>query len=651
MHLVRRCTRYSGIDSARARWFWKGTFRLQDGTIFGNGIKIALEGRQAGLCQYIPGHPIPFRTVHVVMDSKTKSSNVAHVHSQRIQMNTNESGGHVQRSQYRHYTPRSISQQATVINVQEEHSVDNSGEGTYKSGAQNISFHIPVSRDYKRTRCELLRRPLGGIEQMYNIYSSQGTDIICLMTKIETIYPVRAVAVNKALELLQKRHPLFRMSIQKSRCYDDGHMDFVENEKAAFDFEVHDRTDWLQYMLEELDNHSCFKSQSLIRCRLLNSSSIAEKKEITPRNENEQTTESKGELTCFKEQFDYQATFLFIMHHSIMDGGYSLWMFQEFINFLDAVIMNKSIGGVKELPLLPPFENIFTFNCDEKVDRKKEFQEHALTFCHDSNDSTVLDAYNRTFHEEIDIPSDNENTKLRNDCVVFKFSKTKTRTFVQMVKSNNCTPKGSIIAASVLALLELVFQENMGKMCNNYSVPIEFMADFRRVGDFLLPNDGTPHYPGVAALHVPLLAQLRLENSKLTTETFWQIARQFGECLDKNVDSPEVYEWIKEEASKYNRFPAPVQIPGKSQYVLSFSNMGKIDGVLNSDVSGRVRLVDLHGHSNILIDEMPLFFITTFALNGHFCGNVSFCKNYTSNKTATKYVGLIQKYLCLYSNL
>ncbi|XP_045164973.2 uncharacterized protein LOC123528949 [Mercenaria mercenaria] len=560
--------------------------------------------------------------------------------------------GNTQQTQRRHYTPRNISQQAVVVNLPDEQPINNSNIETCSSSSHNLSLHLPVSRDYKHTGRELLSRPLGGIEQMYNIYSSQGTDIICLMTKIETIYPVTSSAVTEALNLLQQRHPLFRMSIRKSRHYDDGHMDFVEKEKASFDFAVYDRLDWLQCLLDELDYHSTGKSRSLIRCRMLNSSSITNKSKEASRiivNEcKEPALEENREVGNSEKEFDYQATFLFIMHHSIMDGGYSLWMFQEFVNFLDAVVMNIDIGHVKELPLLPPFENIFTFNCDGNDGKNVELKDCALSFCHDSTDDTLLKAYNRTFRDEIDI---SPKKKLRNNCIVFKFSKIKTRTFVQMIKSKKCTPKGAIIAASTLALLELVYQDKTWEMCNNCSIPIEYMADFRRVGEFHLPDKSVPHYPGVAALHIPLLAQLRLGGSKITTEIFWKIAQQFGECLDQNVDSPELFEWIKEEAAKYNRFPVQPEVPGKSPYVLSISNMGKIDGVLNSDVSGRVRLVDLHGHSNILVDEMPLFCITTFALNGHFCGNVSFCSNYTTNKTATKYVGLFQKYLCSYSML
>lgn len=556
----------------------------------------------------------------------------------------------IQQPQRRFYTPRSIAQQ--TIDVQDEHLADDLNILTDNQHT-HFSVQLPVSENFNsaRTRRDFLHRRLGGIEKMNNIYSSQGTDIICLMTKVETVYPITPLEVRKALHLLRQRHPLLRMSIKGSENIHNCHLDFVENEKDTCDFAVSERTDWLQFMLEELEYPFNGNSQSLIRYRMLNSTKNVRKNEVSHdkfKEVNGSATDNVEDIGSSEDEFGYQATFLFIMHHSIMDGGYSLWMFQEFINFLDAVVMNMDLRGVKQLPLLPPFEDIFTVSCHRSQTRDKELKGHNLTFCHNSTNDSLLMAYNEVFQNEIEVSS---NKKLQNGCLVFKFNKDKTRTLVQTIKSNNCTPKGAVTAACVLALLELVYERHFMDIAKNFEVPIEYMADFRRVGNFQIPDSNVPHYPGVAALHIPLVANLQFEDEKLTTDSFWKIAEQFGESLDKNVGSPEVYEWIKAEAAKYYKFPVQAEKSGKSPYVLSISNMGKLDGVLNSDVSGRVRLTDLHGHSSILVDDMPLFCITTFALNGHFCGNVSFCMNYTSYQTAAKYIGLLQKYLCPESKL
>lgn len=538
---------------------------------------------------------------------------------------------HPRHSQRRLYTPLSISQQTVDIAVPEE---TDPKEYMSKTG------HNPPAALYKPSQGKrmVLRRPLGGIELMYNKNTSQGADIICLMTKIRTTYHVTHEAARKALTLLHLRHPLLRMRIKANGS--PGHFDLVENLEQVCDFQVSDRADWTQYMLEELENPFDGENQPLVRYRLLNSRRFDDDQKM-----HSNMAARRQELFC------YEATFLFIMHHAIMDGVYSLWIFQDLIRFLDGVLEKRDFGRVKELPLLPAMENFFTFknkyknNC-QGTRNPKTLPDCKLRFCHNSEDDTVLKAYENTFQREIDTTP---GQILKNNFILFKLGEEDTKSFQSAYEHHNCSAKSAIAAASVLALLDLVY--NSAHALNDVTVPVEFMMDFRR---FCESNDlgkDVPQYPGVAAFHIPSEVKLQLEG-KVTRDKFWKIASSFEEYLSNEVLSPEVYKWIPEEADKYSKDPnCDEEDHGKSPYVLSISNMGKLENVLNSDISQRVRLVDLHGHSSILVDHMPLFFITTFLINSHFCGNVSFCENYTSLKTAVKYKGHVLKYLLMDSKL
>ncbi|KAL4226363.1 hypothetical protein ACF0H5_014346 [Mactra antiquata] len=518
----------------------------------------------------------------------------------------------------RYYTPRTILEQ--VVN-------------TYPSEI------------YQAPR-RILKRNLGGIELMYNKYASQGTDIVCLSTTVESIYPILPDDAEKAWLLLLQRHPLLRMRITKDLSRDKGHLQFVERRPLEHDFEVvEDNTTWLQYILRELEIPFLANCKSLIRLRMLKTKRKSTSKHLL----------SSTNLSNRADTFQYETTFVFLMHHSVMDGGYSLWMFQELMNFIDAVVNNVDIK-VKELPLLPPMEEYFreTLEAVSGGFNVPDYDEHtsgsSIKFCHDSTDDQLLKQYNKTFRTEIDTK---QSSALRNGCHVFKFTESDSRKLARSCKFKQCSPKGAFTAASILALIELVYQNDASieTACKNINVPIEFMFDFRRCGGIKYEQGGVPHYPGVAAFHIPLVAQLRLTGGKLTQHSFWDLARLYAERIDSSINAPAVYRWIQNEAAKYKNNPNQREEPGKSPYVLSISNMGRCDGVLNEDISKRIKLVDLHGHSSIMIDQMPLFFLTTFSLNGQICGNVSYCLNYTSDKTASKYVGLIQKYLLANSNI
>ncbi|XP_052779484.1 uncharacterized protein LOC128216844 isoform X2 [Mya arenaria] len=581
-----------------------------------------------------------FRSSNLASTKMPKQQNIS---SAQFVCGSSNAANYVQR---KYYTPKSISQQADETpssDDEEDRKAEYDFRNVNSSFPEHSAMHIGVSC---LSSAATIVRELGGLEHMYNIYTTHGAEVVCLMTRIESKYLVTKEIALEAFLLLLRRHSILRTSIKTKTGSRNGEQVFVEYHPSHFDFDVLSRTDWLDVLLEQASRPFQGSDNPLLRCRMLDAGPTSYKDEIQDFNMN-----PKPQIHLQPRGFfGYQSTFVFVVHHSIMDGGYCLWMFQEYMNFIDAVAMGNTIHRVKELPVLPPVENMMTFPSENGT--SCEISNHndplcstrfSVKLCHDSNQDQLLKDYNVKFSDEINLLSDSEP---KNGCLSFKISIQDSKQFVHRCKQHQCRPKGVLATAWLFALLELVYDD-----IRSIEIPLEYMMDFRRFCDFSLMGQDVPHYPGTAAIHVPFVAQIQRQRGPVLSSEFWEISKLFDSFLTTNVFSRDTFEWIKHEAEKYKSKPLQQETKGKSPYVLCISNMGVCDGVLHDDVNSRMRLVGLHGHSTVLIDDMPLFFVTVFTLNGKLCGNASFCESYTSSATAMKLIGLFKKYITLNSKL
>lgn len=498
---------------------------------------------------------------------------------------------------------------------------------------------------------QAVERSLGGIEKMYYHSIKEGQDMISLMDKIHSVYPIKEAYVKQALNLLMLRHPLLRMSIKSLKKPSGAILNFIRRDDMECDFYATDRKDWLSLILEEVQTPFDDDNKPLWRCRMLEALPIQDK----PNNHGSQSTHTQTDSTQTSQEtkhgqpkpFRFKATFVFILHHSIMDGRYSLWIFHDFIRLLDAITLGTAIDmlGLNELPLLPPMEQCFISPSQDKQHSKLEKSKSYLEFCNNESNNRVLLDYKSRYSNEIMIQS---QQKPRNSFLTFRCSNDKTKQFIAYCKARNVSINGAFVTASIFALRDLVYPDrNYGK---KYEIPFEYMLDLRRFYDRSISESQVPTYPGVMSYPVPMKAFID-SNDHDERNFFWETARQFGESLHCDIDSPEILQWVHNEARRLRENPQQSSDIGKSPFVLCLSNMGRLDHVIQGDLAERIRLVDIHGHSSILINDMPLFFVSAYTLNGHFCGNISYCEGFTSSTTASQYTGHLLKYVHDCSNL
>lgn len=501
----------------------------------------------------------------------------------------------------------------------------------------------------------LLGRPLGGLEVMYHHTMSKGMDMICLMTKLSTTFPIVPEIAKKALYRLAEQHPLLRMTIQCTQDKNSNQISFLEMEEMRVDFSI-GRNDWLPVLMKEIAEPFDIINGPLWKCRLLlpddkvagTSNSSDETEARTPKtvtDERSECTDNKLNHTENKQNdFVHEATFLFVWHHSVMDGGYVVWIFKEFAEILDRFHTGSNVDDHVSISIPPPLE--YVLECPAPLMKKQlnVSPESCAKFTSsvrpDSSNSSfdTLEDYNRRFSTEI---AHSLHRSPRNECIVYEFNERETAQILRICKTEGASTNGIFSTASLLAFIDLLYPLPQR---NHFRIPFEFMLDFRKHLPLKTVDGSRKYFPGVASIHIPMMADIQLSSRPVTKREFWAMSRSFGSAIQNEVHSQEAFHWIsdvvKETASSQQQKPV-----GKSPYVLCLSNMGRLDGVLTGDIAKRMKLTGLHGHPTVLIEDSPIFFVSIFSLNGKLCGNVSFCENYTSRKTAAEYIGHFKKHI------
>lgn len=457
-----------------------------------------------------------------------------------------------------------------------------------------------------------------------------------LMTKVNSKFPITSNMAEKALYFLAQKHPLLRMTIQR----DANGISFHEMDNLRLDFSVSCKQDWLRLVLDEVSNPFDIVNGPLWRCKHLTS---------PPRmhHQLDQHGSTSTKQLLWKNPLTScdiwsETTFLFVLHHSIMDGKYFLLLFKHFAEVLNNLDLGNEVRhGVKDsLPLLPPVEDFIVcpppqIRKSEKSDLKSQSSIHV-----DLSDqpTKVLEDYNRRYYHEI---QNNLSNNPRSRCLVGRFTKHDTTQIMHTSKNAGASANGAFIAASLLAFIDLVYPAS--SLQKEFNIPFEFMLDLRRYCSFKFSKH-MKCFPGVAAIHIPMMAELKLTNRTVTKREFLEMSRLFGSAIQNEVQSQETYQWVRKTV-KESKEADNGTINRKSPTVLCISNMGCLDNVLEGDITERIRLTELHGQSTVLIEDSPIFFISVHSLNGIIYFSVSFCENYTSVQTAEEYMAYFQKYL------
>ena len=519
-----------------------------------------------------------------------------------------------------------------------------------------------VLHQKKHTSKPLLRRPLGGLELVYHHAMSKGMDKICLMTKVSSTFPILPDLAEQALYCLAERHPLLRMTIQSGQDKASNDIFFQEMEEMRVDFLISsNKDDWLQVLVEESAETFDIAKGPLWKCRLIlpnenrNTSSDENNvhvPQIFADNKSNAVDINMNHSDANLNDFVHEATFLYVWHHSIMDGGYVMRIFREFAQILDKVHTQSSenIAESLSLSLPPPLEHILVNPSKEmKKHTKPSIEPRAIASSSvvpdDSNPPyQILESYTQKFAGEI---AHGLRSSPRNDCIYFEFDQKETAHIMRMCRLEKASTNGIFSAASLLAFIDLVYPSSRRE---HYRVPFDFMVDFRKHLPLNTSKGSSKYFQGVASIDIPMVADIRLNNRHVAKQEFWEMSRSFGIAIHKEIHSHEPFQLVKDFVEDVG-CPKHQQPVGKSPYVLCLSNMGRMDGVLTGDIAKRMRLTGLHGHPTVLIENSPIFFVSIFLLNGKLCGNVSFCENYTSQKTAEKYLGLFKNQIVTQAKL
>lgn len=502
----------------------------------------------------------------------------------------------------------------------------------------------------------LLQRPLGGLEIMYHHSLSKGTDMIYLMTEIETNFPVTPARARNALFLLSEKHPMLRMTIQcKEGTHSDG-ISFLEMDEVKLDFSSSERKDWLQFIMEEVAIPFDIVNGPLWRCRLLaQSDSCSDSSEnYSPKKvvgkvdgrKQEEKSKLKHEKAATKNGFVYDSIFLFILHHSMMDGKYFLWLFNHFAEFL-AKVEDQSTDRISVseiLPLLPPAEHVIVPTLSNITENKNPYSRSCSSIYVDLKHPSdkVLNDYNQRFSQDI---KDSNSRQPRNLYMFHEFSELETYDIVRSCKEVGASANGACLAASVLAFVDLVYPSSV---LEDFDIPFEFMLDLRRYCPSDLPRNIMKCFPGVFSTHVPMIAALKLTTRPVSYREFWNMSRSFGKTIQNEVKSPEkIFQCLRRTLNDSRTMKTANTKSGKSATVLCVSNLGCLDGVLTEDVKKKVRLAKLLGHSTVLIEDSPIFYVNNYLLNDRLVVNVGFCENYTSSSTTMEYIENFKKYVLM----
>ena len=247
--------------------------------------------------------------------------------------------------------------------------------------------------------------------------------------------------------------------------------------------------------------------------------------------------------------------------------------------------------------------------------------------------------YNMKFHREI---QDTWSYQPRNRSLIHEFTRQEAAQLLRSCKDMGLSSTGVFVAASLQAFADLV---NLPSSQRSICIPFEFVLDLRRFCPKDILESALRCLPGAASTAIPMFANLELSRGPKSNDELWEMSKSFGHAINNEIKSPETFKQTMNMISECKNLIKVESTKGKSPYVLCISNMGCLDGLNASIVTKRAMIREIHGHSSILVDDCPIFYICYYSLNGKLCVSISYCENYTSVRTTAEYMSYIKEYI------
>ncbi|KAL3852702.1 hypothetical protein ACJMK2_016320 [Sinanodonta woodiana] len=410
---------------------------------------------------------------------------------------------------------------------------------------------------------------------MYHCYNQEGSDLLTSVVCLSAAYKPTINQIMEALQCLAKRHPLLRMTIQHDPKT-PGIYYFKEMDVLQVDFkEEHITTGYIT------------NEGPLRRCRFIgwqtsystNVSEVSKKEQVA-----DQPT---------------QPIFGFSWHH-IIDGVYFRWVIEEFVLFLERTKYGLVHKSVQSLSLYPPLDHAICQSIPSRVPVQvlgvtcvTMDQIKALD---NSLQVSALDAYISTFANEI---QSLETLEPKSLTLIRTFNKNRTITFISRCKDKNILLSGALIAACCCAFARLV----------EISVPSQYELDLtaailvnmrRYLSKYEQSQMGDIPYPGTGAFSATETVTVKPLRDVCPSNEFWKIAKMWSDRIQVNL---------------------------KSHHYLTQMMKKMTNSITNSTLHKAKPRVCF---PNIFFSVLAAEKMTT-------C--LTFCENYTTKATASRYLG------------
>lgn len=487
-----------------------------------------------------------------------------------------------------------------------------------------LCFNHDGPVEHSQVKTSRYFRKLGALETLAQNYHSRGLDITSQLFHVVSNKLVTPCDLKTALDCLRKRHPLLRACIAKVVENGIPTFHFKEMKRPNVDFSIIDRGDWENVIDEEISQQFDVEEGPLWRCRLLR---------------------NRGSSIPINGIYKHSTVIAMTWHHSIFDGIYLQTVFADLTMFLDEVQCKRRCGAeTEELPVHMPIERMLlkTLGIGASGGKKPIAQlQRAISITGQlkPNSRLALEAYTETHACEIAQLSLNEPVP---KTIQLELSQAQTEKFVQLCKHHGVSVTGAIVAACCLS-----FQDILGKResdhDNDITIPFEFLANIRPYLSLFGNTDGST-YAGLAAIHVPSSLTVCSSMEKPNENVLWQHAdtstRGIRETVQSDTPMKVVENTINEQLNGFSTISK-----GKSQYVLCISNVGKTNNFIGEEQQESFKVHDMMGATSILNDDMPIFMVVFITLNGRLKGYVSYCGNFTSFETASRFTDNLHDYL------
>lgn len=451
-------------------------------------------------------------------------------------------------------------------------------------------------------------RELGRLETMYHTYYQQGMDVCVQMARLQCTQCVTLTEVHRAIKILCCNHPVLRMFIQEE---ENNRFHFVEMNPLKTNCTV-------SYLSTEdlLQNEVCKEFPSdgpLWRITVQRTESDFHRKDSlchtcqSPNNDN----------------FLHTFSFAFSFHHSLVDGMYLSCVLSDFIKFLDMVQLKDTLllKCTDKKQMLPAFEQCLVPLA------VKDKQTLVPVRCETETSLDALTEYKRFFQNEI-VPLRLKPTKTK--AVRLSMDETKTSQFLSDCKKQHILVSGAITAAACIAFAKQVATHTPPK-AKILLIPVDIMVDMRRYLTQTFRD-----LPGTAAIHLPFLVRIPLQENLHSGTLFWEIAKRCSKELSDAIHSTKPVNYLREEVENEIQSVKEEGL-GKSPYVLCISNLTNVDSIVRPEQKPRFQLMGYPALSSVGIHNSPIFEIVLFSLMNQLHIHTFYCCQYTSDETASRF--------------